>query len=147
MIAKTQNAIVKGVTRMKDRLAKWQTFVQEKDLQALAEALAEDVVFHSPVLWKPKVGKAEAMLYLSSAVRVLEDFTYLRQFDNDQGVVLEFRAHIGPLVVKGVDMIQLNAEGQITDFEVMIRPAKGLEAVATAMTQRLALATTPESEQ
>ena len=115
-------------------------------MKALAEALAEDVVFHSPVLWKPKVGKAEAMLYISSAARVLEDFTYLRQFHNDQGVVLEFRAHIGPLVVKGVDMIQLNAEGQISDFEVMLRPAKGLQAVATAMAQQLASAPSPESE-
>jgi len=130
-----------------DRLAKWHTFVQEKDPQALAEALAEDVVFHSPVLWKPKVGKAEAMLYISSAAHVLEDFTYLRQFHHDQGVVLEFRAHIGSLIVKGVDIIQLNADGQISDFEVMVRPARGLEALAAAMVQQLALATSTASEE
>ncbi|WP_201371276.1 hypothetical protein [Ktedonobacter robiniae] len=87
------------------------------------------------------------MSYISSAARVLEDFTYLQQFHNDHGAVLEFRAHIGPLVVKGVDMIQLNAEGQISDFEVMVRPAKGLEAVATAIAQQLALATSPGGEQ
>ena len=45
-----------------DGLAKWHRFVSEKDEQALAEALADDVLFHSPVLWKPKEGKATALL-------------------------------------------------------------------------------------
>src|SRR5436309_8130883 len=104
-----------------DGLVKWHRFVSEKDTQALAEALAGDVLFRSPFLWKPKEGKATAILYLSSAVRVLEDFTYYRQFVGDNAVVLEFSAHIGSLSVKGVDIIQFNAEGQIIDFEVMVR--------------------------
>ena len=121
-----------------DGLAKWHKFVNEKDEQALADALADDVLFHSPVLWKPKEGKATAILYLSSAVRVLEDFTYHRQFVGDNAVVLEFSARVGTLSVKGVDIIQLNAEGQIVDFEVMVRPASGLQALAAAMAQQLA---------
>ncbi len=47
-------------------LAKWHRFVSEKDTQTLAEALVDDVLFRSPVLWRPKEGKAMAMLYLSS---------------------------------------------------------------------------------
>jgi SnoaL-like protein len=121
-----------------DGLAKWHKFVNEKDEQTLADALADDVLFHSPVLWKPKEGKATAMLYLSSAVRVLEDFTYHRQFVGDNAVVLEFTARVGTLSVKGVDIIQFNAEGQIVDFEVMVRPASGLQALAAAMAQQLA---------
>lgn len=121
-----------------DGLVKWHRFVSEKDTQALAEALAGDVLFRSPFLWKPKEGKATAILYLSSAVRVLEDFTYNRQFVGDNAVVLEFSAHIGSLSVKGVDIIQFNAEGQIIDFEVMVRPANGLQALAMAMAQQLA---------
>jgi hypothetical protein len=122
-----------------DGLARWHTFVNERDAQALADALAEDVVFHSPALWKPKLGKVEAMFYISGAASVLEDFTYLRRFHNDQGAALEFQAHIGQIVVKGVDIIQLNSEGRISDFEVMVRPAKALEALAAAMAQQLAL--------
>jgi hypothetical protein len=121
-----------------DGLAKWHKFVREKDEQALAEALADDVLFRSPFLWKPKEGKANAMLYLSSAVRVLEDFTYHRQFVGDNAVVLEFSARVGTLSVKGVDIIQFNTDGQITDFEVMVRPANGLQALGAAMAQQLA---------
>jgi SnoaL-like domain len=121
-----------------DGLAKWHKFVSEKDTQALAEALADDVLFRSPVLWRPKEGRSTAMLYLSSAARVLEDFTYQRQFVGDNAVVLEFSARIGQLSVKGVDIIQFNACGQIIDFEVMVRPASGLQALASAMAQQLA---------
>lgn len=127
-------------------LAKWHTFVSEKDTQALSEALADDVLFRSPAIWKPKEGKATAMLYLSSAVRVLEDFRYHRQFVGDNAVVLEFSARVGQLSVKGVDIIQFNAEGQIVDFEVMVRPANGLQALAAAMAQQLASADSPREE-
>lgn len=124
-----------------DGLAKWHQFVNEKDSQALAQALADDVLFRSPFLWKPKEGKATAMLYLSSAVRVLQDFTYLRQFVGDNAVVLEFSARVGTLSVKGVDIIQFNGAGQIADFEVMVRPANGLQALGAAMAQQLASST------
>ena len=129
-----------------DGLAKWYRFVSEKgkDMQALAEALADDVLLRSPVLWKPKEGKATAMLYLSSAARVLEDFTYQRQFVGDNAVVLEFSARVGSLGVKGVDIIQFNAAGQIVDFEVMVRPASGLQALGAAMAQQLASTVPPE---
>ena len=87
------------------------------------------------------------MLYLSSAVRVLEDFTYHRQFVGDNAVVLEFSARVGQLSVKAdVDLIQFNAAGQIVDFEVMVRPANGLQALAVAMTQQLASANSPRIE-
>ncbi len=125
-------------------LAKWHRFVNEKDEQALFEALADDVLFRSPVLWKPKEGKVMAMLYLSSAARVLEDFTYHRQFVGDNAVVLEFSARVGTLSMKGVDIIQFNAEGQIADFEVMVRPASGLQALGAAMAQQLASAAPPK---
>jgi hypothetical protein len=59
-------------------------------------------------------------------------------FVGDNAVVLEFSARIGQLSVKGVDIIQFNADGQIVDFEVMVRPASGLQALASAMAQQLA---------
>ena len=119
-------------------LAKWHKFVSEQDTQALSEALADDVIFRSPVLWKPKSGKDTTILFLSRAARVLEDFAYHRQFLGDNAVVLEFSARVGSMSLKGVDIIQFNDAGQISDFEVMVRPATGLQALAAAMAQQLA---------
>lgn len=119
-------------------LAKWHQFVVEHDSKVLAEALADDVVFHSPFIWRPQEGKATTMRYLTSAVHVLEDFTYHREFVGGNAMTLEFSARVGTLSVKGVDIIQFNAEGLISDFEVMVRPANGLQALGAAMAQQLA---------
>ena len=127
-------------TIMPDGLAKWHKFVVEQDPNVLAEGLADDVVFHSPFIWRPQEGKATTMRYLTSAVHVLEDFTYHREFTGDNAVTLEFSARVGTLSVKGVDIIQFNAQGLISDFEVMVRPANGLQALAAAMAQQLAKA-------
>ena len=121
-----------------DGLVKWHKFVSEGDMQALAEALADDVLLRSPVVWKPKEGKATVILYISSVAHVFEDFTYHRQFVGDNAVALEFSARVGTLSVKGVDILRFNDAGQIADFEVMVRPANGLQALAAAMAQQLA---------
>ena len=118
-------------------LTNWHKFVKERDMQALADALAENVLFHSPALWKAKEGKAAAILYVSCAARVLEDFTIQRQFAGDNAVALEFSARVGELSVKGVDIFQFNDAGQIADFEVMVRPASGLQALSAAIAQQL----------
>lgn len=127
-----------------DGIAKWHTFVKERDEQALADALADDVLFHSPFIWQPKRGKPTAILYISSVARVFEDFAYQREFTADNAVVLEFSARVGSLSVKGVDIIQLNTDGQIIDFEVMVRPANGLQALGAAMMQQLASQSPPD---
>jgi hypothetical protein len=131
------------MSKQPDGLVKWHKYVSEQNMQALAEALADDILFHSPAIWKPKEGKATAMLYFRSAARVLEDFRYHRQFVGDNAVVLEFSASVGQLSLKGVDILQFNAAGQIVDFEVMVRPANGLQALAAAMAQQLASADSP----
>ena len=95
------------------------------------------MLFHSPALWKAKEGKAAAILYVSCAARVLEDFTIQRQFVSDNAVALEFSARVGELSVKGVDILQFNDAGQIADFEVMVRPASGLQALSAAIAQQL----------
>jgi len=49
-------------------------------------------------------------------------------------------------IMKGVDIIQFNAAGQIVDFEVMVRPADGLQALGAAVAQQLASADLPKIE-
>lgn len=121
-------------------LAKWHEFVKSRgeNSSLLSEILADEVVFRSPVVWTPQEGKKITMRYLISAAEVLEDFTYHREFVSEDSVALEFTARIGEIIVKAMDIIQFNGEGQIIDFEVMARPAKGLQALAAAMAEKLA---------
>jgi hypothetical protein len=51
--------------------------------------------------------------------------------------VLEFEATLGKIRVNGVDLIHWNDAAKITRFKVMVRPAKGLEALMGAMAKQL----------
>ena len=44
--------------------------------------------------------------------------------------MLELSAQVSAMSLKGIDLIQFNDAGEIVDFEVMIRPFKGLQALA-----------------
>lgn len=118
---------------------RWHTMLQNHDMSILSELLADDVVFRSPVAYQPYAGKQVVFFILTNVIQVFENFTYHREFLSEDGnnVVLEFSANVGDKKLKGIDMIQFNDEGQIIDFEVMIRPKSGLEALAIEMGQRI----------
>jgi len=79
-------------------------------------------------------------LVLNTVLQVFEDFRYHRELASAQGadVVLEFSARVGDRELKGIDMIRFDDEGKIVEFEVMIRPMSGLQALGDEMKRRLA---------
>ena len=129
-----------SIETTKKSIDRWHEMLATRDMSILNELLAEDVVFRSPVAFHPYPGKQVVFFILSNVIQVFENFTYHREFISEDGnnVVLEFSAQVSDKKLKGVDMIQFNEEGQIIDFEVMIRPKSGLEALAAQMGQRMA---------
>lgn len=122
---------------MNEQLSLWHKFVETQDAKILDELLADNVQFHSPFVWKPKDGKAITTLILINVTQVFKDFRYVREILDGNNWALEFEAKIGELTLRGVDLIQLNDEGKIIDFEVMIRPANALQALGLEMSKRL----------
>ncbi|AOK16332.1 polyketide cyclase [Burkholderia cepacia] len=117
----------------------WHALVERKDLGTLDAIVHPDAVFRSPMAFKP-YGPAPALLMaLRTVITILENFTYYRQFVTDDGlsVVLEFSASVGDKALKGIDMIRFDDEGRIVEFEVMIRPFNGLQALGAEMGARL----------
>jgi hypothetical protein len=110
------------------------------DLSRLPELLHPQAVFRSPMAFTPYESAAAVNLILNTVVRVFEDFAYQRELASTDGtdVVLEFSARVGDRQLKGVDMIRFDEAGLITDFEVMIRPMSGLQALGEEMGRRLA---------
>ena len=127
------------IENTKKSIARWHEMLESRDMSILNELLAEEVVFRSPVAFQPYPGKQMVFFILTNVIQVFENFTYHREFISEDGnnVVLEFSANVGDKKLKGVDMIQFNEEGQMIDFEVMIRPKSGLEALAVQMGQRM----------
>lgn len=123
-------------------LEHWHRMIDARDLQALPRLLHADAVFRSPAAFKPYHGAPAVALILRTAFGVFTDFAYERRFASAEGfdVALEFRARVGERQLKGIDLIRFDADGRIVDFEVMVRPASGLQALADEMGRRLAAA-------
>lgn len=124
----------------KKSIARWHEMLDTRDMNILNELLADDVVFRSPVAFNPYPGKPVVTFILTNVIQIFENFTYHREFYTEDGlnVVLEFSANVGEKKLKGIDMIQFNEQGRIIDFEVMLRPKSGLEALAVKMGERIA---------
>lgn len=120
-------------------LAKWHDMVTAQDLGGLRAITHPDAVFRSPVAHKAYHSAEAVVLAVSTAASVFSDFAYHREAATADGlsVVLEFSAKVGDKSIKGIDFIRFNEDGQIVDFEVMMRPLSGVQAMAEAMTQRL----------
>lgn len=120
-------------------IAGWHEMMETGDSSLLDDLLADDVVFHSPVVHSPQEGKAITKLYLSAASNVLggDDFEYVREVDGGLNVVLEFRNVIEGITINGVDIIRFNDEGQIVDFKVMVRPLKAINKIHQKMAEML----------
>jgi hypothetical protein len=117
----------------------WHRLIEARDASGLDDLLAEDAVFHSPVVHTPQKGKALVKMYLSAAVMVLgnSEFAYVREVVGESDAMLEFTSEVNGIHVNGVDMIHWNADGQIDDFKVMIRPLKAVNLLHGLMKQML----------
>lgn len=118
----------------------WMDYFESHDLGQLDQLLHDDVVFLSPVVFSPQRGKAITTAYLGAAGKTLsnEQFRYVRVFDCGQRAVLEFETEMDGKYVNGVDMIEWDADGKITEFKVMVRPLQAMQTVHAAMGAMLA---------
>ncbi|MFJ3486857.1 nuclear transport factor 2 family protein [Pseudomonas sp. NPDC090202] len=121
-------------------LQRWHAMVAAADLSTLPGLLAPNVVFRSPMAHSPYPGAPVVATILGTVLQVFEDFRYHRELATDDGlnVVLEFSARVGDKALKGIDMIRFDEHGKIVEFEVMVRPLSGLQALGEEMGRRLA---------
>lgn len=117
----------------------WHALVQSRNAKGLDALLAEDVVFLSPVVHTPQVGKAVTLKYLTAAFHVFLDdsFRYVRELIGPNDAVLEFQVELDGIVVNGVDMLKWNDEGKLVEFKVMIRPLKAINLIHQQMATML----------
>jgi limonene-1,2-epoxide hydrolase len=109
--------------------------VEKLDLDAAEALLAPDVVFTSPVVFKPYAGKAITAAILRAVSEVFQDFRYVREINDVNGHdhALVFTARVGDREINGCDFIHVGEDGLIDEFTVMVRPLSGAQALAAAM--------------
>lgn len=120
-------------------LARWHDMIERQDLGDLPQIVHPDACFRSPMAFHPYASAQAVVLVLRTVIQVFRDFRYHRQLYSDDGlsVVLEFSAEVGGRQLKGIDLVRFAEDGRILDFEVMVRPMSGLQALGEEMGRRL----------
>ena len=131
-----------------DVIARWHRFIRGETPGSVEDLLADDVVFYSPIVYTPQAGKAITAMYLTAAGATLGGssgdsegtdtsdagkFRYTKEVLSGDTAVLEFESSIEGKYLNGVDIIRCNADGQIVEFRVMIRPLQAINAVHAQM--------------
>ena len=114
--------------------------IEARDLDAAVALLREDVVFRSPVVFTPYEGREAMRQILTAVMEVFEDFRYVREIGAPGAPdhALIFEARVGEKQLEGCDFIQLDNDGAIKEFTVMVRPLSATLTLAEAMKERLA---------
>ena len=110
---------------------------ESKDFTAIDELFTEDVVFRSPVVFKPYEGRDAIAMLLGAVVQVFEDFRYTDQVETGNAAALAFSARIGDRELDGIDFLHFDSEGRVDRIAVYVRPMSGVNALAEAMQKKL----------
>jgi SnoaL-like domain len=112
---------------------------ESKDLELMAETLCEDVVLHSPILFRGFEGRDTVVTVLTHVAATLEDFVYTDELGEAGTVVLRFKAKVAGTSreLEGIDFLELDADGRVTELTVFMRPFSALTAFNEQMSARL----------
>lgn len=105
----------------------------------MTEALREDVVLHSPILFRGFEGRDAVLFVLSHVIEVFEDFEYTDEVADDGTVVLRFKANVGDYELEGIDFLELDADGKVAELTVFMRPMSALTRFNERMGERLGI--------
>ena len=106
----------------------------------MTETLREDVVLHSPILFRGFEGREIVIQVLTHVAATLEDFRYTEEIADERTVVLRFKARVGDRELEGIDFLELDDEGRVAVLTVFMRPMSALTAFNEQMMQRLGVA-------
>lgn len=110
---------------------------EAKDLELLTETLREDVVLHSPILFRGFEGREIVTQVLTHVSATLEDLTYTDELVEGNTVALRFKAQVGDRELEGIDFLELDDEGRVAELTVFMRPMSALTRFNEQMAERL----------
>jgi hypothetical protein len=108
-----------------------------KDLDLLVEALREDVVLHSPILFRGFEGREIVSQVLTHVAATLEQLTYTDELVEGKTVCLRFKARVGDRELEGIDFLELDDDGKVAELTVFMRPLSAITAFNEQMKARL----------
>jgi hypothetical protein len=113
----------------------WHRIVMTQDASGLNGLLADDAVFHSPVIHTPQRGREVVTRYLSAALRVFfnPSFRCIRRIVGPSDGLYEFETEIDGVLINAVDLLKWDDAGRVVEFKVMVRPLKAINLTQQRM--------------
>ncbi len=119
-------------------LEEWHRIVAARDLDGLAKILAEDVTLGAPPYWGKIEGRALVVHLLGLIIHTIEDFTYHREWQQGSELALEFRGHVAESELQGIDLLTLNAAGEVQNLDVLMRPLNAVSELRDRIAPQMA---------
>jgi hypothetical protein len=113
---------------------------EAKDVELMTETLREDVVLHSPILFRGFEGREIVGQVLTHVAATLEDLTYVDELVGEHTVALRFKAMVGDRELEGIDFLELDDDGKVAELTVFMRPLSALTRFNEQMAERLGVA-------
>ena len=113
---------------------------EAKDVELMTETLREDVVLHSPILFRGFEGREIVGQVLTHVAATLEDLTYVDELVGERTVALRFKAMVGDRELEGIDFLELDDDGKVAELTVFMRPLSALTRFNEQMSERLGVA-------
>jgi hypothetical protein len=109
--------------------------VESGDVDGVLALVSPDVVFNSPVVYRPYQGREVLGVILRAVMRVFKEFRYEREIGAEGAGdhALLFRARVGDRQLQGCDFLHFGRDGLIEELTVMVRPRSAALALAVAM--------------
>jgi SnoaL-like domain len=108
------------------------------DADAVAELLAPDVVFHSPITERIRFeGKEEVAALHRDIFAVLEDIDTTEPLALGDLRSFSFRARVRGVELEAMNLVRFNEQAQIVDYKVLVRPLPGLATLFAALPPRV----------
>lgn len=115
--------------------AAFRSAVESGDVDGVLALVSPDVVFNSPVVYRPYQGREVLGVILRAVMRVFKEFRYEREIGAEGAAdhALLFRARVGDRELHGCDFLHFGRDGLIEELTVMVRPRSAALALAVAM--------------
>lgn len=111
---------------------------ERSDADAVAELLAPDVVFHSPMTDLVRFeGKEEVAALYRDIFAVLEDIDTSEPLALGDARSFSFRARVRGVELEAMNLVRFNEQGQIAEFTIFVRPLPGLATLFSALPPRV----------
>ncbi len=118
-------------------MTQWFKAIEERNVEKAVSLLAPDIQVAPPFMKEGVEGPAETLSVFMAVEEVTEIWKYGRQWVNGNEIALEFFTRIEGEDIHGIDIININDNGQITRFDICARPQSSVQKMGEAVKNHL----------